>query len=583
MGRKPINLVLVLPFLVILNTHVNGQKIKLEIDSTNSIPYKYVVSNTRNSIKIFHSNLEKAQSINYKYGEAVSLQKLGLAYGLNGKYEKQTKVYLKALKIYYQLDSLRNFAFLTGEFGYNLKRANIKKAVKYINNGISIAEDKNFKSILATLYDHYGVIKEMTNDLDSALYYYQKALQIKEIQSDSNGIPFSLNNIAGIYAMKKNYKKSFSYLTKSDNYRKHEKGNFGKAENLMFYGETYLQMGNIDSAISKYKQCLELSKKLGYSYIFEYAHKQLTKCYEQKGNYKKAFFSFKKFITKKDSVLDKETKLKLAELELDYETEKKNKELTKYRFKLKEERDHIIFAAIISIIILIISIGIYRFQKYKHKQIKTELELKNKLTKVEFENKISDEKLRISRELHDNIGSNLTFMISSIDNLTYSGKDKKYISTLTKLSDFGRTTLNELRQTIWAMKNDESNLKQLVLKLTELKKQILTNIEIHITNNTNSEITLSSTQTLNLFRVVQEAIQNTIKYAEANIIEVVFKDTDNGFELTIKDNGKGFDISNVQMGNGISNMKFRCEEAGAVFSLSSNKNGTKITCNSGIK
>jgi signal transduction histidine kinase len=222
-------------------------------------------------------------------------------------------------------------------------------------------------------------------------------------------------------------------------------------------------------------------------------------------------------------------------------------------------------------------------QRHKRRKVREKLELENKLAKVEFEKKISDEKLRISRELHDNIGSNLTFMVSTIDNLTYTMNNKKDISKLNKLSDFGRSTLNELRQTIWAMKKREGTLSELMFKLNELKKQIPSSIKIEITNETTSEVVLTAIQTLNYFRVIQESIQNTIKYANAKNINVHFSNSINGLQLTITDDGCGFDLDMAQLGNGISNMKFRCEEVGGDFSISSNKSGTKIICNIPIK
>jgi signal transduction histidine kinase len=279
-----------------------------------------------------------------------------------------------------------------------------------------------------------------------------------------------------------------------------------------------------------------------------------------------------------DSILNTETNEKIAELEIKFETEKKDKEISESKLRLKEQQEQIAIAVGFSLLLLIAIIIVYRFQRFKRKQIRKELELKNQLAKVEFENKISDEKLRISRELHDNIGSHLTFMISSIDNLTYTSNDDKYTSKLNNLSGFGRSTLNELRQTIWAMKRSESTIQEFILKLTELKKQILTTIDIQIINTIEIEVNLSSIQTLNLFRVVQEAIQNTIKYAEATKIEIMFEMNNSDIELNIKDNGKGFDINSTQFGNGIKNMEFRCKEANATFSIKSSTKGTEINC-----
>ena len=61
----------------------------------------------------------------------------------------------------------------------------------------------------------------------------------------------------------------------------------------------------------------------------------------------------------------------------------------------------------------------YNQQKLKNRQLQKENELKDALIKIETQNRLQEQRLRISRDLHDNIGAQLTFIISSIDYLKY--------------------------------------------------------------------------------------------------------------------------------------------------------------------
>ncbi len=569
-------------FIILLNVTFATEDDRAKIDSLIALPYNVVYNEPKDWIPLFNEGIEASKKSNYKYGTAKLYSHLALAYVALSEYDNFREAEINAINLFEEMNNEKELLREYGILGYHLRRTNLERSKYYMRLAIKLGEKHNSDE-LRGIYDNYGVVLEFAEEIDSSRFFFEKALKLKYEMSDSIGIPYGLNHLAESYALSGDMDKAFEYMAESDKYRVVGKSNYGRAENDALYGEFYRMIGKYELSISKFNESLKLAKIIGNKHITQYNYKILADIYQEIGDYESAFKNLRSHKIYQDSILNSETTQKIAELEIKFETEKKDKQISESKFKLKEQRNQIIFVASISIILLIISIGIYRFQKYKRKQIRTELELKNKLAKVEFGNKISDEKLRISRELHDNIGSHLTFMVSSIDNLTYASKDEKHITKLNKLSDFGRTTLNELRQTIWAMKNDESNLKQFVLKLSELKKQILTNVEIKIMNNSNSDISFSSTQTLNIFRVVQEAIQNSIKYAEANKIEILFSDTDTGIELTIKDDGNGFDISTVQMGNGISNMKFRCKEAGASFSLLSNENGTNITCNIPLK
>ena len=195
-----------------------------------------------------------------------------------------------------------------------------------------------------------------------------------------------------------------------------------------------------------------------------------------------------------------------------------------------------------------------------------------------MEKKFAEEKLNISRELHDNIGSHLTFMISSVDNLVYQEKEQAKIDKLNNISNFGRNSMKDLRTTIWAMKHDGGTLQQLILKITELKNALGGQLDVEIINRTNPALTLNALQMLNIHRIAQEAIQNTIKYAEATALTVLLEEAaSDQLRLTISDNGKGFDTATAGNGNGLQNMAYRASEIGGEITFDSRPGCTVIS------
>lgn len=559
-----------------------AQDLKSKVDSVNAIPYQYIVSNTRQSIKIFSENLNRAREIRYLEGEAKTLSNLGLAYYLRGDYDKSTENYLSAISIYENKKDYKMLAETYGEYGYQLKRRDLNKAVNYMRRAIGIAERENLKPIdKSKLYDNYGVLKEMQNDLDSAMYFYNKALKIKKGFRDSIAIPYSLNKIAGIKIFQKEYNEALKYLKLSDGYRKNEVGDFGRSENYLIYGYLYYQQGDIDSAIISYEKCLELSKKLGYKYQIQESYQNLIKLYKSKKEYLRALLNYENYITYKDSVNNFETNALIAQLEIDYETANKDKIIVENELSLKQKSLQLYLVLAVSALVIVISGWYYKNQKLKSEKEKKELELKNQLNKAEMGKKLGDEKLKLSRELHDNIGSQLTFVISSLDNIVYQEKNIQLTEKLKRLGLFSRETLSDLRNTIWAIKHEDGDLTQLIYKVNELilkLNQDITIPQILLTNRIDKSYKLSSTQMLNIFRIIQEAIQNTLKHASATEINVEFSSVEDRIILTIRDNGKGFDLNKLNEGSGLDNMKSRCEEASGELKIESGANGTTIEC-----
>jgi signal transduction histidine kinase len=81
---------------------------------------------------------------------------------------------------------------------------------------------------------------------------------------------------------------------------------------------------------------------------------------------------------------------------------------------------------------------------------------------------------------------------------------------------------------------------------------------------------------MNIYRTVQEAVNNSIKYANASVISINAKRTENKIKIAIQDNGIGFDEATIEKGNGLQNMQKRIEEIGGEFDLSSSNEGTRI-------
>ncbi len=574
---------LLLAFFLLMNVTLNAKSGRQIIDSLVTLPHNMVYSKPKEFIPIFQNWIEISQKIKYKLGTAKLYSKLSLAYAAISESASSRDAEIKAIKLFEEMHSYKELIHEYGLYGYHLLKTNLELAKYYIQLAMNLAQTRNAKQELCVIYGYYSTVLEQSGKLDSALYFSEKGLDIKYEIADIVGIPYSLNNLAGIHARLGNMDKAFKCMEESDKYRAKEGEDYGRAENAVILGELYLEVKKYEPAIKKFCESLTMAKIMGNKFMVQYNYEKLSEVYKKMGNYQAAFQNLKKYKSYQDSILNTETNQKIAELEIKFESEKKDKELTVAQFQLKEQRGQLIATGTISIILLIGAIGGYRFQKYKRKQIKNELELKHKLAKVELETKISEEKLRISRELHDNIGSQLTFMVSSLDNLTYVNKGGMLVSKLTALSDFGRNTLNDLRQTIWIIKKNKSTLTELLLRINEFNTQISTKLQINLTNNAKDEIILTSMQTLNVFRVIQEALQNTMKYANAQKINIIFSKNGNTLQLYIRDDGNGFNISTTRMGNGIYNMKYRCEEAGGSFEIISNKSGTTIKCNMPIE
>lgn len=564
--------------LILFATQVNSQT-KKSIDSINQIPYLNFLKNHTQLQSVFIKNAINARKINYSFGEAQSYSKLSLAYYYSGDFEKNLKYSLLAIKIFEKIDQQESLAKEYGELGYRMKKRSLPKALYYMQRGMKISEKNNFEEPLLSIYNNYGMLKKYNKEPDSALLYFRKCLSLKERLKDSIGIPYSLNNIAEVYLDQKKFEAAEKLFEKSLNIRIYLNDKYGMAENYSCLGDLYFAEKKYQKAINNYNTSSEISKKFGFNTLLLHNFQKISQCYEFSNNTAMALETYKKHVYYKDSILNQETNEKIAELEVKFDTNEKEKLIIAQENEVKNARNKLIVVSIIALFICIIGFLIYYQQKFKNKQLEQEFKLKNAIAKIETQNKLQQQRLTISRDLHDNIGARLTFIISSIDNIKYAFpiKDLSLDNKLNKISEFTKATILELRDTIWAMNSNDITFEDLhsrILNFIEKAQNATENIHFKCILDSNIEKTkLSSVVGMNLYRTLQEAVNNSIKHASAKNITMEITSHNHKLTIVISDDGIGFDKNESSKGNGLLNMEKRIQEVNGSINFDRNENG----------
>lgn len=564
--------------LILFATQVNSQT-KKSIDSINQIPYLNFLKNHTQLQSVFIKNAINARKINYSFGEAQSYSKLSLAYYYSGDFEKNLKYSLLAIKIFEKIDQQESLAKEYGELGYRMKKRSLPKALYYMQRGMKISEKNNFEEPLLSIYNNYGMLKKYNKEPDSALLYFRKCLSLKERLKDSIGIPYSLNNIAEVYLDQKKFEAAEKLFEKSLNIRIYLNDKYGMAENYSCLGDLYFAEKKYQKAINNYNTSSEISKKFGFNTLLLHNFQKISQCYEFSNNTAMALETYKKHVYYKDSILNQETNEKIAELEVKFDTNEKEKLIIAQENEVKNTRNKLIVVSIIALFICIIGFLIYYQQKFKNKQLEQEFKLKNAIAKIETQNKLQQQRLTISRDLHDNIGAQLTFIISSIDNIKYAFpiKDLSLDNKLNKISEFTKATILELRDTIWAMNSNDITFEDLhsrILNFIEKAQNATENIHFKCILDSNIEKTkLSSVVGMNLYRTLQEAVNNSIKHASAKNITMEITSHNHKLTIVISDDGIGFDKNESSKGNGLLNMEKRIQEVNGSINFDRNENG----------
>jgi two-component system NarL family sensor kinase len=169
---------------------------------------------------------------------------------------------------------------------------------------------------------------------------------------------------------------------------------------------------------------------------------------------------------------------------------------------------------------------------------------------------LENERRRLARDLHDGVGPLLTTIKLYIQNKIDSGEHKE------SLKEMIDTTINEIRQMTNVLMPTSLDKFGIGATLHSYIENIQKSIEafIRFEDLTKEEVSLiSKEQEINIFRIVQELINNSIKHSKATKIRISLTEFDNFLSLYYFDNGTGFDLNKVNLGSGIKNIKERVE------------------------
>ncbi|WP_422360249.1 tetratricopeptide repeat protein [Reichenbachiella sp.] len=513
---------------------------------------------THNSKVLLKSALNKADSFSYNTIIPKLATQLALIFYYQGQYDSSFHYRISGIK---QLEEMGDWAMAGREYaelGYQYKRINLAKGFEYMRLGISLLKSNHDSIGLANAHNNFGVLHEMDENLDSALHYYNSSLNYKTTLNDSLGIPYSLENIANIQIAKQSYALAEENLTKALQYRLAVDDQQGLLGNYINLAELYSHQQNFNKAIYFFNKALLKEKQIGHPYAAQYCYEKLTKVYRHLNQFENALNAHIQYSNIKDSISNVQNIKNVESLTIQYETEKKEKEieLLSVENQLKQTEVQIAnnrFIATAGTSGLLLLSAFLLFNRYQHKQRALLAEAKAINQKLGFKSLIEGEekeRKRIAQELHDGLGQLL-----STARLNVSAMEDKVEKLVTKQWE---NSIKLIDEAVTEVRHISHNMMPNALISIGFEAAIKE--QIHIINDAGKvkvhaelpmdKINLSESEAIALYRVIQEVLNNALKYAEAKNIWLTIHH-DQALVVTIKDDGKGFDTSIINTSDGI--------------------------------
>ncbi|MDR6782777.1 two-component system NarL family sensor kinase [Pedobacter africanus] len=554
---------------------------------------------------------------------------------------KSREIYLEADKQLSKFDIKEAYLFRARSWGNyaNLQQQKDEDLLMLdilLSKTIPLVKKAGNKEYLAKYYTDAGLVFENRWQYDKAEEYFQMAISIYDEVKVSN-----MNNVFDTYLYStQNYvhteklalakialdktkdllvkcpsaENYINYYTIESLYYRHIKA-YDKSIKSIRAGisvakrskNVYLKEGlsfqeyKILVIQKKYKQALDVIRNIVENHTLNWSQNSLMQYYElsetysKLGNSEMAYAWLKKYTKLRDSINTKDIEHKISTLEVKFKTAEKEKKII--ALNAENEKANLsaknsklfswLFGIACLFLLAVATLGWLFYRSSKKLAVQKDLNHQQQIEDIDRRQQIKivqamlnakeEEQNRVARDLHDGLGGTLAGI--KINLVHYAtGKSNNNDPQLQQIMNQMEGSINELRRIAHDMMPKmllnfglEESLRDLCESLASKKL----NIDFKYLG---IKHTLLPQEQMNIYRIVQEALVNAVKHAEAKKILLQCSQTDNIFYITIEDDGKGFDPAHLAKGMGIHNMKNRVSYLNGQIEILSaeNKVGTSI-------
>jgi len=563
--------------------------------------------------------LQISQENNDNKNRLEAMKFMGIAQHLQARYDSAIFWYQKALKLGIEINDSTNTAksYLNMATSFNSK-GDFEKAVENALLSLDFFEKTGDTNGQGRVQNLLGIFNFTRNDFKSALQYFTKYNELAVAANDSGEIVSSMNNMSSalhelgefeqersllksviaiqeargqtirigsayenlgtLYSDIDSVKQAAFYYEKALDSYKLNNNKHDIARLLINTGLLKKKQKKYNAAAKDYNLALQFSREGGFLKIEEDALKNLAFLYEEQNDYKNAFGYYTQFVAVKDSVLNKENQESINKLMIEFESEKKERQIAVQQLEIAEKtlqsrRKTVIIIGLIGIIIILLMFSFIIYSRIKIRQERRlneeRLNMKQLQMNVVLESQESERK-RFARDLHDGFGQLITAVKIMLGQMQQTGEMEKRSELALKSGEVLDTMHTQLREIAHNLMPDQLINEGLSMALKEYASRISKASGIAIEVNTfGIEKRLNQSVEVNIYRIIQEWINNVIKYSGAKNLTIQLTGYENEINIIIEDNGNGFEKENLMKskGWGWKNIQSRLEAINGILEI----------------
>lgn len=530
------------------------------------------------AIFYYQKSLALRQELGLKKDQATIYVNIGLVRDRMGDYPQAIELYLRALSIQEEMkDSLNHARTLQNIATLYDKQGETDRAYKYNQKSLIIYQQLQNLAGQSQVLNNLGIIEYKREDYSKAKEHYEKSIELKEATGNNRGLANTYNNLGDVFMIEKSLTRATESYEKALTINQKLGNQLGAGSSFLKLARIYQLQGQVKEALRFVDRSIFVFENLGANDDLITAYFRKSEINKQARNYKQAILNVLIYDSLKTLVFNENKSRQIAELQTQYETEKKEKEILEQEAEIQQrtlERNNILYSSVTLLALAGVVLSFY-FQRNRRMKLVNQRNAevhKNEITRLlaTQESKTFDaliegqekERSRVAEELHDRLGSTLSaakMHLEAIDT-NGAGEQHEYVGQLIDKA------VEDTRQISHNMLSGVLTKFGLVAALNDLKETVNATNKINTTIKTiQFDERLEMEKELNIYRIIQELLSNTLKHSGAKKFSIILKKEDGAILLFVQDDGSG--IAKESNGIGLLNVSSRVSKMNGTWEM----------------
>ncbi len=405
---------------------------------------------------------------------AISLNNAGVDNRRMDQLQKAFDYHFRALHAAEKVNDVRNICVAYNSIGnIELSTAKYMDAIGHFTKALALEEKNRNELGVAINLGNIGYAYQGLGKIDLAIEFYKRSLDVNRKLRNPTGMVICYNSLGAAYQEKKDYAQAMDALQKALAVNDKVADKVHMAESYLNIGKLLSKQGEHEEARKYIQQSIDLSLFWGFKSMLMEDYKALTADYKASGDFEKSLEAQDKSLLYKDSILDENSALVLAQTRAIYDVDRKDNQikLLEHDKQLSElrTRRNIVYMLSTAGFLLMLAVGGFFYIRHRN------LEANKHTLQLELRS------LRAQMNPHFIFNS-----LSSIHRFIWSNNQEEASDYLTKFSRLMRMILDNTQHTFISLNKEVESLR-LYLDLERLRCNGVFEYHINVAEDINDE------------------------------------------------------------------------------------------------